>query len=56
MFHRLKEAFDRAQEEAERLKHEQRMKRLQKGGHSTERLDNNFLGNNIYLKSNIQCI
>ena len=41
---RLKAAFDKAQEESERLKHEKRLKRLEQGGHNTARLHHQFTG------------
>lgn len=47
----LKEAMDRAQEEAEREKHEKRLQRLHQGGHDTSRLHANFEGTQLWLSS-----
>ena len=40
----LKEAMDKAKEDAEREKHQRRMEHLWKGGHDVQRLHANFEG------------
>ena len=46
---RLKAAMDEAQMEADRMKHAQRMKRLQQGGHDTAQLHAKFEGQFVGL-------
>ena len=40
----LREAMEKAQQDAEREKHKRRLERLQQGGHDTSHLQANFEG------------
>ena len=42
----LKKAMDEAKEQAEREKHQKRLRKLEEGGHQTSRYHENFEGTN----------